>query len=311
MNDDLEQQIKKHEDELKRYSLTCHQQEAIKRHIELLKKQQKWAGALEKFEKITKSPFEKKLKQTKQIIKNAIDKFGDACVIACSWGKDSIVMIHLAIQIKTDIRIIFSNTGVEFPETYKYRDKITKEWDLNYIELKPEKTFWQCVDKYGYPPIRYLGRQKKKAVESGMVKKSASKFLRDDKIPCCYFLKEKPAIDYYKEKNIKCALVGITYDESYTRRWVIIRWGVIFPPKKYFYTRIYPIGYWNSDDVWGYIKQNNVPVNFAYQKYDVDRVGCIPCTGHLHWEEQMARINFRLYQKIATDLGKPPLENWL
>lgn len=282
-------------------NLSCHQREAIKRHVKLLKR----AKALERFDKIIKSPFDKKLKQTKTIFKDATDKFGDACVVACSWGKDSIVMVHLALQFNPDIRIIFSNTGIELPETLRYRRKMVKEWDLNYIELRREMDFLRCIEEYGYPLMRMLGRDRKKALEkalkSGFITEKSVKFYNNDTIPCCWFLKEKPAHDYYKQHDIKCVFLGITYDESYPRKWNIIKGGIRFKPRRKWTTeRIYPIGYWSIEDVWHYINENNIPVNKAYER--VDRVGCQFCTGHIGWQKQMAKVNPKLYRKIMKDM---------
>jgi len=99
--------------------------------------------------------------------------------------------------------------------------------------------------------------------------------------------------------------LGITWDESYQRRWSIIRWGDYKYSKKKKTYRILPIAYWNTLDVWQYIEKYDLPWNKAYEY--VDRVGCIVCTGFVGWEKQMAQVYPGLYKKIASDLGKPPL----
>jgi len=66
------------------------------------------------------------------------------------------------LQVDPDIEVVFSNTHVEHKETYEFRDKLVKEWNLNYTELKPYKTFWECVKEYGYPDLRIYSLPKHK-----------------------------------------------------------------------------------------------------------------------------------------------------
>ncbi|RLI76074.1 hypothetical protein DRO97_01755 [Archaeoglobales archaeon] len=89
----------------------------------------------------------------------------------------------------------------------------------------------------------------------------------------------------------------------------MIRWKDYHYVKKHKIWKVLPLAYWNTLDIWSYIKQNNLPVNKAYEK--VDRVGCITCTGYIGWEKDMAKLYPSLYKKIATDLGRPPLTQFL
>ncbi|MBD3355071.1 phosphoadenosine phosphosulfate reductase family protein, partial [Candidatus Woesearchaeota archaeon] len=81
-----------------------------------------------------------------ELTKQAIERYKENIAVACSFGKDSIVVLHMALKYKPDIKVMFNNTGVEFPETIKYKEMLVKKWNLNLIETKPIKTFWQCVE---------------------------------------------------------------------------------------------------------------------------------------------------------------------
>ena len=73
-------------------------------------------------------------------------------MVACSFGKASIVTLHLVRQFCKKAIVCFHNTMCQYPETYEYRDLIISEWDIeNYYETSPLKTFWECVEKYGFP----------------------------------------------------------------------------------------------------------------------------------------------------------------
>jgi 3'-phosphoadenosine 5'-phosphosulfate sulfotransferase (PAPS reductase)/FAD synthetase len=102
---------------------------------------------------------------------------------------------------------------------------------------------------------------------------------------------------------------GIRWDESYNRRWTIIKYGTLFYHKSHRVWKCYPIAYWSDLDAWRYIEENNIPLNKAYEK--VDRVGCIVCTAYKDWEKDMARLYPGLYRKIAKDLGRLTLDHFV
>jgi len=64
---------------------------------------------------------------------------GDVC-LTCSFQAEDVLLAKLAIAIDPRIPILFLDTGYHFAETYAYRDRIAREWDLNLINLLPEKT---------------------------------------------------------------------------------------------------------------------------------------------------------------------------
>ena len=63
------------------------------------------------------------------LVKQAIERDKSNIAVACSFGKDSMVVLQMALKIDPNIKVIFENTGVEFPETIKFKNKIKKEWN--------------------------------------------------------------------------------------------------------------------------------------------------------------------------------------
>ena len=45
----------------------------------------------------------------------------DNPVVACSFGKDSLVVLHLVLQIQPEITVVFNNTKCEFPDTLRLK----------------------------------------------------------------------------------------------------------------------------------------------------------------------------------------------
>ena len=82
-----------------------------------------------------------------------------------------------------------------------------REWGItNYIETKPLMSFWACVKKYGYPKFRQMACQGRQRTPK-----------------CCYYLKEKPAINGIKEYNIDIQFLGLQASESMVRRLSFLR----------------------------------------------------------------------------------------
>lgn len=51
--------------------------------------------------------------------------------VAFSGGKDSLVALHLALQVDPGVPVAFFDSGLEFPETYAYLEELTDRWQLN------------------------------------------------------------------------------------------------------------------------------------------------------------------------------------
>ena len=94
-------------------------------------------------------PLDLKIKKSKQRLKEWVDTYGeDGVYISFSGGKDSTVLLHLARQEYPNIKAVFCDTGLEFPETRKFVKTIDNvDW------IKPKMNFRQVIDKYGYPFI--------------------------------------------------------------------------------------------------------------------------------------------------------------
>lgn len=259
--------------------------------IESLKRQQ-LQEAFRLFDSMRNMGYQEKINYTQRIIEDSMHRFGDRIAVACSFGKDSTLVLYFAVQVDPSIKVLFNNTGIEHRETYWFRDFLAKEWSLNIHETKPIKNFWECVKEYGYPKMRYPSHGTP---------------------ACCYYLKERPAALWYQENDIEAVFLGTTWDESYQRRFTIIRYGDTYKTKKHLIqpiTKIHPLAFWNTEEVWRYIKENNIPYNKIYDR-GVERCGCAPCTGYIGWMKKMASVNPTLFRKVFHDLGGRQLTDFI
>ena len=185
-------------------------------------------------------------------------------VVAFSGGKDSTTVLDLVRKINPNVKAVFCNTGVEHRETVEYCRSID-----NLVELKPIKSFWKCVDEYGYPDL------KSKAKSHGN--------------RCCYYLKEKPMINWIKDNNVDLIFTGLTSSESRNRMMFFKRCGEYYFMKSWGVWKAHPIHNYTVDDVWNYIKSNNLDYNKIYDKKGVERCGCTYCSAYCHFETNMIR----------------------
>ena len=94
-------------------------------------------------------PLNLKIRMTKERIRQWINTYGeDGVYVSFSGGKDSTVLLDLVRQDYPNVKAVFVDTGLEYPEIRKF----VKTFD-NVEWLKPKMTFKQVIKKYGYPFI--------------------------------------------------------------------------------------------------------------------------------------------------------------
>lgn len=236
-----------------------------------------------------------------ECIEKAVEQFGDSLAVSCSFGSCSVVVLHIALQFDPNIKVVFNNTGVEYPETYAYRDLLKKKWSLNLIETKPIKSFWQCVKEYGFPLIRSKAAWEK-------TRKVKNPSVRPE---CCIYLKEKPMKKAISEYQINATLTGLRCAESRLRMFTLGQRGQYYHTKEFGdLWRYHPIGFWNRKQVWQYLEDNKIPVNQIYLK-GKDRSGCMPCTGFLNWEKELSKANPKMYRYVQKLRGVSLIDDFI
>lgn len=104
-------------------------------------------------------PLDIKIAKTKLRIREFVDFVGlTDCYISFSGGKDSTVLLDIAREEFPNIKAIYCNTGLEYPEINAFVKTID-----NVEIVRPKLSFKEVITKYGYPIV---SKEVARAVES-------------------------------------------------------------------------------------------------------------------------------------------------
>src|SRR5208282_6799871 len=76
-------------------------------------------------------------------------KPGARFCLTSSFQAEDMVVAHLLRQRIPDLPVLFLDTGYHFPQTYEYRDRMTKEWSLNLVNVLPAQTVAEQESAFG------------------------------------------------------------------------------------------------------------------------------------------------------------------
>ena len=177
--------------------------------------------------------------------------------MAFSGGKDSAVLLHLikkALPVESFV-VIFGDTGMEFPDTYKAVEVTKKQCEEDGTPFYIARSHFEPEDSWKMfgPPARVLRW-------CCSVHKSTPQTLKMRQITG-------------KDNYVGMDFVGVRAHESLARSKYDYE---NFGKKQKGQYSFNPILEWTSAEVWLYMFQNNIYVNEAYKKGN-SRAGCLFC----------------------------------
>lgn len=95
-------------------------------------------------------PLEAKVAASITRIKEWLDHWDGAAFVGFSGGNNSSILANLVRQVDKEVPLVFSNTGLEYPEIVEF---VTKGPFQNVVVVRPQLTFKQVLDQYGYPVV--------------------------------------------------------------------------------------------------------------------------------------------------------------
>jgi len=222
----------------------------------------------------------------------------DKVAVAFSGGRDSLVALHLTIQIKPDVPVVFVNTSIEFPETRAYVHQLAHEWNLNLHEVKPTVNFWKLAEEQGIP---VAGRGNTTFMRE-MSQKTGVKLSNS----CCRRMKETPARQFYRAHGIEGVVTGLRVSESLMRKMNFADYGALRYSSTYNTLVAWPLYAWKDEDIAQYIEAHNLPVNPLYGM-GYQRVGCWACLQDMFYKDSrlfvLQQQHPHLYEAVRKKFG--------
>ena len=71
-----------------------------------------------------------------------------AC-LTCSFQAEDVIALDVLRKKLPQISVLFLETGYHFAQTYAFRDSLTKDWQLNLVNVIPEKTVAEQESEFG------------------------------------------------------------------------------------------------------------------------------------------------------------------
>lgn len=231
-------------------------------------------------------PLDAKIRMTEYRIREWVEYYGEDCVsVSFSGGKDSTVLLHIVRKIYPNVKAVFFDTGLEYPEIRQF----VKSYGDSVVWLRPEINFRHVIEKFGYP---FISKEISQCVyevlkpmsegkdvtnyaqykrlcgnysENGFMDREKYKFFLDAPFwishKCCIIMKKKPSHTYMRQTGRKPITAQMASESRLrTQKWLqngCNAFDANSPISN-------PMSFWTEQDVLLYIKQNNLHIASVY-----------------------------------------------
>lgn len=173
---------------------------------------------------------------------------GTAC-ITCSFQAEDMIVLHLLRQRRPAIPVLFLDTGYHFKDTYAYRDKMQRQWNLNVTNLAAKRSVTQQESEFGV-------------------------LNQTDPGKCCHLRKVEPLMEGLQSFDIW--FTGLRREQSPSRKNLKVVEHHELPTGKVL-LKVSPLAAWTWGQVWKYTAENKIDFLPLYD-LGYRSIGCEPCT---------------------------------
>lgn len=185
------------------------------------------------------------------VLRLALDTFGPRAALSSSFGAEDMVLVDMLMKIDRKARIFTLDTGRLPQETYNVIDATRQKYGATIEVFFPQ-----------YEAVQSM------VAEHGMNLFYAS--VENRKL-CCGVRKMEPLRRALS--GLEAWITGLRREQSVTRTDVHkMEWDDANRLVK-----INPLVDWSHEDVWTYLRENNVPYNALHDR-GYPSIGCAPCT---------------------------------
>lgn len=191
-------------------------------------------------------------KTPQEILGWALETFKDKVSLACSFGAEDVVLVDMLAKINPKARVFCLETGRLNQETYDLMDRIREKYPIQVEILFPER---EAVEK--------------------MVRAKGMNLFYDsieNRKECCGVRKVQPLNKMLA--TLDAWITGLRRAQSVTRTDMRV---VEIDEAHHRMIKINPLIHWSTEEVWAYLKANNVPTNKLHDQ-GYPSIGCEPCT---------------------------------
>ena len=186
---------------------------------------------------------------TTDLLSWSYETYGDTLAFSTAFGPSGIVLMHLAAQIRPDLRVFFIDTGFHFAETLEMVDRVHDRFNVQIDVISSAMTIDEQNKKFG------------------------DELYAIDSDKCCEIRKLAPTRRLLEGKD--AWMTARRRDQGKTRAQLnfLEPSSVSGQP----IMKLNPLFKWTKAEIWQHIHTNQLPYNpLADQGYS--SVGCAPCT---------------------------------
>ena len=183
------------------------------------------------------------------LIREVLEQHSGRPCLTCSFQAEDVIVLHMLRQVRPDIPVLFLDTGYHFPETYEYRDRLARQWQLNLINLLPALTRQEQEARHGQLYVTQPDQ-------------------------CCKLRKVEPL--WRALAGYEIWFTGLRREQSPTRASLSPVENHVLPSGKSL-LKVSPLALWSWKEVWSYLRVNEIQYLPLYDQ-GYTSVGCQPCT---------------------------------
>ncbi|AJS60247.1 phosphoadenylyl-sulfate reductase [Paenibacillus sp. IHBB 10380] len=181
-----------------------------------------------------------------EVIRFAVETIPNI-TFACSFGAEDVVLVHMLQQISPKTDVFYLDTDFHFQQTYETRDQMALSYGIDFVRVSPKITPDEQATQYG------------------------ETLWKTDPNACCNIRKVEPLTRILSEYD--AWITGVRRDQAPTRA----NTRKVEYDAKFGLIKFNPIAAWTSDEVWNYIRENNVLYNPLHDQ-NFPSIGCEHCT---------------------------------